>query len=104
ATPQPKATSGKAPAAKAGTAKPGPKPAAAKAKPESPTFSELRRDLFRRVIVAGGEIVKEFPASERAELAQALANQLHHLTRQDPKAKNGGWPGALPKPIRSDWA
>lgn len=63
------------------------------------TFSDYRRELSRAVIVAAGELVSQAPREHRAELAQAISNQLHHLTT--PKA---GWPkGKLPVPQRNEW-
>jgi hypothetical protein len=92
---------GKATAAKPAT-KATAKPAAKAQKPAKPEASgwtqQAKRELFRAVIVAGGELVAKLPADVRAEAGQDLANQLHHLTRQ-----NFGWPGKLPVPIRSDW-
>jgi hypothetical protein len=95
--PADKATTGRKPATKA-TAKPAAK-AQKPAKPETTGWTpQAKRELFRAVIVAGGELVAKLPADVRAEAGQDLANQLHHLTRQ-----NFGWPGKLPVPIRSDW-
>lgn len=63
------------------------------------TLHDYRRELSRAVIVAAGELISQAPREHRAELAQAISNQLHHLTT--PKA---GWPkGKLPVPQRSEW-
>jgi hypothetical protein len=83
----------------AAPAKPGRKPAGKPAKSDEPGFHDYRRELFRAVIVSAGELVQQYPAEHRADLAMAISRQLHHLTN-----KKAGWPkGKLPVPDRSDW-
>lgn len=62
------------------------------------------RDYVRKVdaailgyvgnLLAGAEV----PEALQAEVAQLLANQLHHLSSPE-----RGWDSALPKPNRSEW-
>lgn len=45
-------------------------------------------------LIAGADVPEEL----RAEVAQLVANQLHHLSTPE-----RGWPAEMPKPARSDW-
>lgn len=85
-----------------------PKPAAPKAAPPAPapepkakTAADYRREIDLLIIAKAGDLVIEYvPAALRDQVAQMIANQLHHMS-----TKKLGWPeGALPKPERSDWA
>lgn len=80
------------------TAKQAPKAARKAAPAATKTAADYRREVDRALVIAAGEIVtKRVPEEHRAAVAQAVANQLHHLVR-------GDWPGTLPRPARSDWA
>jgi hypothetical protein len=61
------------------------------------------RDYVRKVDAAilgyaAFLVAEEVPEEMRAEVAQLIANQLHHLA-----SPSSGWVGDLPKPDRSEW-
>jgi hypothetical protein len=69
------------------------------AEPQEKSARDYQREIARQLIVVGGDLVaQQVPPKLRAEVGQAVANMIHHLTNQ-----KAGWPGKLPKPKRSDW-
>lgn len=76
-------------------AKPAPAPA-----PKPMTARDFVKVVDLAVLIAAGEAVNEIvPEELREQVAQLVANQLHHLST--PKV---GWPSTvLPTPDRSEW-
>lgn len=99
--PTAKTTAARKPRAAKAAPKPTPAPEPAKVEQPKKTANDYRREIDLLIIQAAGEIVSaRVPAEQRDAVAQAIANQLHHLS-----TKKLGWPaGVLPTPDRSDWA
>lgn len=69
------------------------------AKSGEKTASDYRREVDAALIKAAGNLVPEIvPEQFRAEVAQMISNQLHHLS-----TPAIGWESALPKPDRAGW-
>jgi len=72
-----------------------------KARPSKPLgAADWRRTVDLAIIIAAGDLVTELvPEKHRDEVANLIANQLHHLS-----TPALGWPSTvLPTPDRSDW-
>src|SRR2546423_1899537 len=69
------ASNGKAVKPEPKAAKPEPTP-----EPKPKTAQALIREVDQAVIAAAGQLVEKLPAEVRDEVAQAVANQLHHLS------------------------
>lgn len=70
------------------------------AEAKKPTARDYVRKVDLLILGAVGDLMAgtEIPDDLKPEVAQLLANQLHHLSSPE-----RGWAGDLPKPDRSEW-
>lgn len=72
--------------------------AARAAAPKVKTARDYVREVDAAILGYAPNLLSDVPEALRAEVAQLIANQLHHLS-----SPSAGWVSDLPKPDRSEW-
>jgi hypothetical protein len=66
--------------------------------PKIKTARDYVREVDAAILGYATNLMTDVPEALRAEVAQLVANQLHHLS-----SPTVGWIGDLPRPDRSEW-